>query len=331
VTQDGIEDVLRRSGRRPSVPEERADRVRDAVRARWEGEVERRRRKRNAWIALGVAATAAGIAIGLRFRSPSVGTGVAAQVSARVEALVDAAWIHPASAPPTGAARALRLGDAIAAGSELGTPERGRVALRTGSGHSVRLDRSSDVRVVSATVLYLARGSVYVDSGGAAEATATPLTIRTPFGDVRDLGTQFEVSASASTLRVRVREGDVVVSGTASLRIGAGEEAVLSERGDVVRRDLESFGSEWSWAEEIAPPLDIDGRSAREFLEWVARERGLELRFATPELEVAAPGIVLHGSIRGMTLDQALASILPTCRMSYRIERSVLRIDSTEG
>ena len=37
--------------------------------------------------------------------------------------------------------------------------------------------------------------------------------------------------------------------------------------------------------------------------------------------------IVLNGSIEGMSLDEALQSVLPTCRMRHRIEDGILRIE----
>ena len=72
--------------------------------------------------------------------------------------------------------------------------------------------------------------------------------------------------------------------------------------------------------------MELGGRSLQEFLDWMARERGLQLRFASPEVAASAPGIVLNGSIDGMTLDEALESVLPTCRMSHRIEGDALLI-----
>src|SRR2546427_815740 len=80
----------------------------------------------------------------------------------------------------------------------------GRAALRLDAGPSVRLDAGSDLRLVSAHVLELRRGAVYVDTGArspngsaatasGAEGPASPIEIRTSLGRVRDVGTQFEV------------------------------------------------------------------------------------------------------------------------------------------
>ena len=70
--------------------------------------------------------------------------------------------------------------------------------------------------------------------------------------------------------------------------------------------------------------MELEGRSLREFLDWMVRERGLRLQFTSPDLAGAASEISLNGSIDGMTLDQALESVLPTCRMAHRINGDVL-------
>jgi hypothetical protein len=72
--------------------------------------------------------------------------------------------------------------------------------------------------------------------------------------------------------------------------------------------------------------LDLEGRSAREFLDWVARERGWGLSFSDETVARSAEEIVLGGTVERLTLDEALDAVLPTCRMTYRVEAGVLWI-----
>lgn len=332
--RDGIEALLRRTGSRPAVPADRAARVAAVARAQWRAEVRRATRRRWLSRALAAAAVMGAIGVGLgRLERAGTGARRAADVApvARVELVSEAAWLQVA----TGASpAALRVGDRLAVGAEVATEQRGRVALRLATGHSVRLDTGTRLRVLGDRALALDRGAVYVDSGMAASDAAGPIEIRTPLGTIRDVGTQFEVRWLPASLRVRVREGRIVfaVSG-AVVDVAAGQEVERRQgHADVpetlVPRALPAAGAALDWIEGITPMPGIDGRSLQSFLGWIARERGLRLVFATPEAAAAAPGIVLKGSIVGMTLDQALDSVLATCRMSHRIKGDVLRIES---
>jgi ferric-dicitrate binding protein FerR (iron transport regulator) len=319
-----IESLLRATGRRPAVPPERLERAAMAVRAHWETEWRRRARRRRLWVAAGlaVAATIVGAAFGLALRrEPGASSGVVAEV----QVVVDSVWSRGTSEHAE--ARALRPGQDVPSGAEIATAEEGRAALLLASGHSVRLDGGTRLKVLSDHVLQLDRGAVYVDGRGARGAAVVSVEVRTPQGTVRDVGTQFEVRELARALRLRVREGQISLDRQgSSLQLEAGQELELGRDGAITRRDLSPFGPEWDWVVDTAPRLDIAGRSLQEFLEWIARERGQSLSFESAEAAAAAPQIVLSGSIEGMTLEQALESVLPACRMSHRSAGSVLHI-----
>lgn len=330
---DALEALLRRTGRRPPVPAERATRVRSAVHREWDALVLRRCARRRAWrVAMtGVAAGFASIVwltapgrVTSPERAVSAGAGPEAPgdraLAGRVERVIEGAW----SKSPAGQMVASRRGDQVSVGVELTTEASGRLALRLESGHSVRLDTGSAVRVVGRHELALVHGAVYVDSAGCGRE-APPITIRTPHGAIRDVGTQFEVRDTGSTLRIRVREGKVALdSPGAALEVPAGHEVSLAPNGSLVRREMTAADLALDWATAVSTPFEVQGRSLQEFLNWIARERGLTLRFDHADLAAAAPGIVLNGSIDGMTLDEALESVLLTCRMTHRIEQRTL-------
>jgi hypothetical protein len=73
--------------------------------------------------------------------------------------------------------------------------------------------------------------------------------------------------------------------------------------------------------------MEIEGRSLRQFLEWVARERGWILRFDSLATSAEADSIILDGSIDGLTLDQALEAVLATSRLTHRVDQGVLEIE----
>ncbi len=118
-----------------------------------------------------------------------------------------------------------------------------------------------------------------MDSRGPLGSAVEPLEIRTPLGTVRDIGTQFEVRL-AESLRISVREGRVSFEGQGDrVELDAGDELEAGEAGRTLRHGNDPFGVEWSWIDGITPMMELEGRSAREFLDWAARESGLRLSF----------------------------------------------------
>jgi ferric-dicitrate binding protein FerR (iron transport regulator) len=318
--RDDVAALVRLAGKRQAVPGERAECVRAAARDEWRRGLRRRARRRYAWAAAGLAAAAALVlAVALRVVPSPAGQPRSADV-ARVESLTGPAW--SGGDGPT--RRPLAVGDELALGSELSTDATARVAIRLASGHSVRLDASTRLHLLERGALGLDRGALYVDSG-LEGAAAGPLDVRTPLGVIHEVGTQFEVRLEGDALRVRLREGAVVVQRDArehEARVGT--ELELGRDGSVVRRTIAPHGPAWEWIVGVTPMLDLEGRSARAFLDWVARERGWRLAFADDSVARSAAQIVLGGTVERLTLDEALDAVLPTCRLTYRIDRGVL-------
>jgi hypothetical protein len=73
---------------------------------------------------------------------------------------------------------------------------------------------------------------------------------------------------------------------------------------------------EWAWLESIAAPFTIEGAALDTFLRWVSREQGWEWQFRDAAAARHAKGVVLHGSIEGLTPAEALEAVLPTCGMT---------------
>lgn len=214
-----------------------------------------------------------------------------------------------------------RSGAPIPAGTRIETSrEGGPTALRLRGGASVRLDRGSRLEVVSESVLYLEEGAVYID----AAAVGNAVEVRTRLGVVRDIGTQFEVrlveASDAPALRVRVREGAIVLEHDGvSHRADLGEELVIDADGEVVRGVVPTHGAPWAWVLAAAPVPEIEGWTLGAFLDWTARETGLVLRFADEETAARVSEIVLHGDVRETTLWEATAALLESSGFGYRL------------
>jgi ferric-dicitrate binding protein FerR (iron transport regulator) len=197
-----------------------------------------------------------------------------------------------------------------------------RVALRTVDGTTVRIDRESRVRFLAPAVIEVLAGAAYVATADGSHG----FEIRTAMGTVRDIGTQFEVRVSETSLRLRVRAGAVEIRrGTRLTPAAAGTETTVTARATTVRQ-IPTFGAEWAWTTDLAPPFAIDGRPLRAFLEHVAAEEGWTLRYADPAVADAAGRTILHGSVEGLRAEDALRVALATSGLEYRRQNGELLV-----
>jgi hypothetical protein len=296
---------------RPLPPPADTEEIRRAVFAEWDAVTGRR-----VWARRSAYAAAASVllAAGLWFSGSvdeQAGPGVTV---ARVERM-------------QGSVAGVAVGGALSTGARLTTGE-GQVALRLASGGSLRVGANSEVVLTGPDGAELVAGAVYFDSER--QRAGQEFTIETALGSVRDVGTQFlvNVNQSQGVLDVGVREGLVVLtkdgeSGTAR----AGERLVAERDATALRRDaIATFGGEWAWAERLAPPFDIDGRTVGDFLAWFAAQTGRSVVFANPDAERLASETTLRGSIDLEPL-QKLSAVLATTELTYRIEADRVVID----
>lgn len=118
-------------------------------------------------------------------------------------------------------------------------------------------------------------------------------------------------------MRLRVREGRVEWHARTGgfEQSGSGEQLMIAGDGTVERRPMPVYGEDWDWAAATAPGIEIEGIPLSRFLAWVGRELGREITYSTPATAVDAAGVVVHGSIAGLTPAQALDAVLATTRM----------------
>jgi len=155
------------------------------------------------------------------------------------------------------------------------------------------------------------------------------LEIRTGFGVLRDVGTQFEASQQDAGLRVRVRQGVVQLDHQGrSHEVRSGAELTVDGRGGATWGTVSPYGDEWSWVLDAAPAFVLEGSTLDDFLDWVSSETGLKVTFADEAAGLDAGRIVLHGSVAGVRPDQAPDVVLPTCGLRYEIAGDTMIIHS---
>lgn len=316
--EESVRRLLEMAGPRPAIPQEDLDAIAAAARFAWRSQVGRQARERRGWVLAAGLAAALALAVGLAWwwRSREV----------RVPPTV--AWVEVVEgsvqlAEDTPAARTLAKGSAIPLGSTLYSGD-GRGSLRLVGGATVRLDVETRLRFASIAVLELERGAIYLDTG---TGPRSPIEVRTLAGTVRDIGTRFlvRVGLDRASLLVRVRDGAVLTEHRGrTYPTAAGEELTLHRDGTAEHRASAPYGPAWEWTLEASPSFEIEGRSLQEFLAWISRETGWQVRFTEPELAKSARTIVLHGSLGGLRPDRAPFAILPSAGLAGKLEDGAL-------
>ena len=220
-----IARLLKLAGRRPAPGPDCLLRARDAARAEWRQVLQVRARQRllKAIVAAAIIGVAGGAAWMWAHRAAPVDRSEIATLQRVI------GTVRVSEGAVQGPATMARTNGRIRAGDRLETDERGGAAVQCFGGPSIRLHAGTAVRFESSSRLHLDRGTIYVDSGP--QQARNWLVVVTGFGNVRHLGTQFEVVLQAGSLDVRVREGEVSIeSGNGRLTAAAGEALLVRAR-----------------------------------------------------------------------------------------------------
>ena len=321
-----IELLLREAGERIQPTPEMSQSVYGAVHSEWQSVVaQRTRRKRlTQWsMAAGVAAIAVGALLFFRFSAaPLLAPGPMASI-VKIQSSAGKGNFQ-ISANDGKTWRDTVAGEMLTSGNVVRTDSTTRVAVDFGGGRSVRMNAGTRVELLAANEVRLDHGSIYVD---AAASHHTPLTIQTVFGIVEHLGTQYQVQVTPDRMTISVREGRVAVAVRSNTsQIAANERGVYAEHGEIAREPIGSHDPIWLWAMQAAPTFNIDNQTLTSFLDWVARETGRRVIYASPEARAKAEQLILRGSVDGMNPAQALAAVLATTQFAYSESDTVIEI-----
>jgi ferric-dicitrate binding protein FerR (iron transport regulator) len=318
---DQIERLLKLAGRREMPDPADMRRARETACTEWAAAVRRRAWRRRLGFGA-MAAACCALAAWISLHSPTAPDAVADLATVqRVMGTVVITSAERGRQTVTGPGIRVRTGARVEVSND------SRAALVLIDGTTVSFDRATVAVFESVHHLTLERGAAYIDSGRTYSAESA-LRVETAFGAVRHLGTQFEVRLAASSMRIRVREGVVAVErGATRWTTGAGEALVLTANGTPSRERIATSGSEWRWVHELSEPFVLEGATVQAFLDWISREQGWHWEIADATLRVRADQILLHGSIEGLTHEEALSAVLPAAGLTYRREGSRLVIE----
>jgi ferric-dicitrate binding protein FerR (iron transport regulator) len=278
-SEESLGQLLREAGARDMPSAELMRDVREAVHMEWQSVV-MQRRSRNRYVGYGVAASVAVAAlattIGLKLTTtPALPVASVARVDGALQVTVDGGdeW------------HAVATGESLKTGAILRTDQGTRASLDFGHGLSVRIDAGSLLELKTQDRIALDSGAVYVDAapqGDLQAREAQQLSIETIYGDVRHLGTQYELRTVRAGVEVSVREGQVeIVNGNRRVEAGSGEQLAVTKSGEINRTSISAQDSRWQWATDIAPVFDIERQPLSRFLDFVARETCYQIVLAT--------------------------------------------------
>ncbi len=317
TTDAALETLLRQASPRPVPNADDEAAVRRAVHAEWQGVV-RRTRRRTWTVRFGLAATVV-LAAFLAVDALRDGQDMPVEVAS-----IDRSFGSIYLLGDRSELRETKELVSIVAGQTVVTGRHSGVGFVLNSGVSLRVDANARIEFLEEDVVQLHSGRVYVDSQSGA------LLIRTEHGDVTPLGTQYITRVDDRQLSVAVREGKVTITGRFHDAIAStGQQVSLrgSQRPSIA--NVARHGELWAWAEATAPSADFDGKSVKEFLEWVSRETGLALRFSSTDAEELANERTLNGRIDTAPMN-ALRVWMMGVDLEWRVDGGAIIISEKE-
>ena len=222
--------------------------------------------------------------------------------------------------------RAVASGALLRSGQVILARGGARIALPAGG--SVRVAPGTGIEVLSDQLLKVVDGSVYVDIPPASSGQVR-FAVQTAAGTFTHLGTQFQVAVQGGQTRVRVREGQVRWHSAAGDVISvAGSQLLIDVEGVAKSDAMAVTGANWSWAEALAAPFDIENQSLADFLRYIGRETGRKVVYSDQQVEHRAASTILHGSIQEFTAVEALSAVMATTSLRFTLDGDSIRLES---
>lgn len=322
---ESVERILGNARPRPVPSREETEEVRQRIHAEWQ-EVTGRRQRKQRFTKFAIAASVL-LAVFVSFNSLRQ-FGVAEPQVASIQKSFGSIYVLGDNAEML-AGNELRT---VVAGQTLITDEASGVGLQWENGGSLRIGADTRVEFISDDSLFLQSGRIYFDSkpkllaGAASNSPTAKLTIRTDFGTVSHVGTQYMTVAERNSLIVSVREGEVVLdAGSQQQSASGGQRLAVKGNGRATVTNIKTYGDRWTWAEQLSPDADIDGRPIHEFLDWVSHETGLDVQYSAIELETYSKQKSLAGIVK-MDPINALAFYMRGVDLDYEIQDGVINI-----
>ena len=234
-----LASLLRAAGVRVQGPEQISPEVKAAVEAEWLAtRAARARRRKRIAITTAVVTLAAGLVawfarpLYLRSDDPMAAPS---GFKGAVEYKRDGDWT------PLTEEIVLKAGDNVRTG------DGGRVQLKLANGVTLVLDSKTRLNVSDLNRMELRRGAVYVDSGPVSDTDKRKLRLKTPNGNVKQYGAQYEVRIVDDEVHVSVKNGHILVAQPDGEVGGDGGERLVVEDNNVRHEALAADDHTFDW------------------------------------------------------------------------------------
>lgn len=319
-TDAAIEALLREAPPRPAPSAEDMAGVREAVRDEWAAVTGRRSARRRlvsfaaaATVILAIAATVNVLRVPSALPVP---VATIDKTSGSIYLLGEQSELHE-----TKDFAELTAGQILVTGPDSGA------GIAWNNGGSLRIDEDTRVEFVSPDEIMLRSGRVYFDSqptslqAGITQSSIASFAIRTDQGVVTHVGTQYMTGINGGALTITVREGEVNIENAyQQATAAAGQQVTVVGNNRPTYTNISRHGKAWLWVEQMAPEIDIDQRSAYEFIGWAGRESGLEIRYVSDAVERRAHDAKMTGTTANLEPQVALRTLLQTADLDAHIE-----------
>jgi hypothetical protein len=326
---DALEQLLSHATLRPVPDSHKVSAARDVVHAEW-SRVCAGRRSRRQVVNFAIAASVLIVVFSVfgLFRTPG---GDLVQVAAIQKSFGTIHWLSEQSElQPTASLAKVHAGQTIVTGDKSG------IAVAWTNGGSVRINENTKVEFRDESSIFLHSGEIYFDSrpaeliAGTTASGVNAFTVITDQGSVTHTGTQFMAHVDADSLTVSVREGRVSVDGSNyDSDARRGEQLVFSGSRRPTTLSISTYGGAWDWIGQTSPPIDVDDTPVLVILEWVSREMGFELAFASDKVEQAVRIETVSGRVDAQP-DAALEYYMATTAFTWRIAEGVIYVSKGE-
>lgn len=192
----------------------------------------------------------------------------------------------------------------------------GELQLRLAAGTELIWNGHSEVQ--------LKKGQLYVDAEG-----DSTLLVRTAYGSVADIGTQFLVALGENELQASVREGTIIVESngsqhTASPRKNEAAVVVLSENS--VHQHFETkSNARWDWVHNT--PTRYESERVAELLTLISHDLGKRIEFANKGVEASVATMRINGELNPAKPRETLEIITRSSNLRYAENEQTINID----
>ncbi|MEQ9450227.1 MAG: FecR family protein [Pseudomonadales bacterium] len=269
-----IQAIIKSAGARPKPDPFRKNADKARLRQVWTEEV-RNNRRLKLWKMSVPVGLAAAVLLAVSLGLPQLG-GMDESLG---EILLTQGEVTHTSVEVDNQSNFLRTGDLLASKSN------SSATIRLKDETIVQLAPHTQITLRDASDVWLHKGKIFVDSPG----IESHVTIRSSWGEIRDVGTQFEVSLSEDSLELAMREGiaEIRLEGNVHTPIVARSsereaDLVLVESGNkITRTSLKRTAQRWDWTRSGAPDYPGGEYDLASIVKWAARQTGRDISYGS--------------------------------------------------